>query len=531
VIASAEPHAEVLLQRRRDIVEYHRRFLRSRTRRRPMTKTLADLFRGIELTSLKGSLDTAVNAIVIDSRRAAPGCLFFALPGLRSDGNLFVEEAIARGAVAVVSAKARHMGPARVAFLQVADPRGVLAGVARRFFERPDEALDLVGVTGTNGKSTVTHVVRHLLAGGGARVGLIGTISYDLGLRTVPSYKTTPESVDLHGMLAQMREAGCRTAVMEVSSHGIDQQRVRGMRFAAAAFTNLTRDHLDYHGGLEGYFAVKARLFTGGTGALPRVAAVNVDDPWGRRLLASVPAAVKTVTFGLEQPADVRASRIELRFDGTSFLAAWPGGRAEVRTHLLGHYNASNILCALAVCHGLGHDLAELLPRLDTLPGIPGRMERVENGLGCNVLVDYAHTDDALRNALGMLRTVTPGRVLVVFGCGGNRDRSKRPRMVAAVQELADFAWATADNPRKEPLDQIFADMTAGVKDASRIVFVDDRRRAISLALDAARPGDAVLIAGKGHEPFQEFGDTVITFDDRQVARELAAIKEMKTAP
>ena len=492
-----------------------------------MGKTLGELFRGITLVACKGSLDTTINAVVIDSRRVTPGCVFFALPGLRADGATFIDEAISRGASAIVTARPQSLVPARVTVLQVENPRSVLADVARRFHGAPDTALELIGVTGTNGKSTVTHVVKHLLAGAD-RVGLIGTISYDLGLRTLPSYKTTPESIDLYGMLAQMRDASCRSAVMEVSSHGIDQQRVRGMQFAAVAFTNLTRDHLDYHGTLETYFDVKSRLFNGSTGSLPRVAAVNIDDPRGHELIARIPAGVNVVTYGTGHDAMVRADDVHTAFEATTFTVSWPGGSTAVTSHLLGGYNVSNLLCAFAVCHGLSRDLGALLPRLSTLPGIPGRMERIENEFGYNVLVDYAHTDDALRNALEMLRSITPGRVLVVFGCGGNRDRTKRPRMTTAVQELADFAWATADNPRKEALEQIFADMRGGVSDPARITFIDDRRRAISLALDEARPGDSLLIAGKGHEPFQEFGDTVITFDDRQVARELLAVKKMK---
>ncbi|MGH8019311.1 MAG: UDP-N-acetylmuramoyl-L-alanyl-D-glutamate--2,6-diaminopimelate ligase [Opitutaceae bacterium] len=493
-----------------------------------MGTKLSDLFEGIGIVAQKGSLDASTNSIVIDSRRATPGCMFFALPGLRADGNDFMEEAIARGAVAVVSPRARSLVPARVTYIQVENARAVLAEVSRRFYRKPDTALDLVGITGTNGKSTVSHVLKHLLADGASPVGLIGTINYDLGRRTVPSYKTTPEAVDLYGMLAQMRDAGCRAAVMEVSSHGIDQLRVRGMRFAAAAFTNLTRDHLDYHGTLDDYFAVKARLFTGETGPVPPVAVVNIDDPYGRELVKMIPSHVNVVTCAIEREAHIRATNVELGFSGTRFHLEWPGGSADVQTSLLGGYNVSNLLCALAVCHGMGRDLTQILPRVSSIPGIPGRMERIENDLAANVLVDYAHTDDALRNALAMLRAITPGRVLVVFGCGGNRDRSKRPRMTEAVQELADLAWATSDNPRKEPIDQIFADMRIGVSDPERITFIEERRRAMSVALDAVRPGDSLLIAGKGHEPFQEFGDTVITFDDRQVARELIAIKEMR---
>jgi len=495
-----------------------------------MGTPLAELFTGITVKSVRGSLDTRIKSIVIDSRRATPGCLFFALPGLRTDGSHYVDEAISRGAVAVVVPQKRHFAPAGVTVIEVEHPRQILADVAKHFFHAPDERIELIGVTGTNGKSTVTHIVKHLLQRDDNRVGLIGTIQYDLGLRTLPSYKTTPESIDLYGMLSQMNEAGCRSAVMEVSSHGIDQHRVRGMQFAAAAFTNLTRDHLDYHNSLEEYFAAKQRLFIGATGSVPRTAAINIDDPWGRRLLESIPPDVGTVTYGLDAEAMVRGSEVNVDFRGTTFRLTWPKGSAMVETRLLGRYNVSNLLCAFAICHGLGYDLHALLPRLATLPGIPGRMEAIDNALGCNVLVDYAHTDDALRNALEMLREITPGRLLVVFGCGGNRDRTKRPRMTAAVQELADFGWATADNPRKEPLAQIFEDMKAGVTAPERIQFVEERRRAISLALDAARPGDTVLIAGKGHEPFQEFGDTVITFDDRQVARELIAVKQMKAA-
>jgi UDP-N-acetylmuramoyl-L-alanyl-D-glutamate--2,6-diaminopimelate ligase len=493
-----------------------------------LLKKLNDLFARLPVTSVKGSLDRAISSLAIDSRRVAPGALFFALPGLRADGGQFIDEAVSRGAVAVVSSKPRQLISPKIAFIQVADARAALADVARRYFDGPDAALELVGVTGTNGKTTVTHLLRHLLAEPDARCGMIGTVSYDLGVRSVPSYKTTPESLDLFAMLAQMSEAGCRAAAMEVSSHGIDQQRVRGMQFAAAAFLNLTRDHLDYHGSLEAYFEVKSRLFTGAIGHLPKVAAINLDDAYGRKLVESIPVEVKLVTFGEHPSAAVRAAEVELGFSGTRFQLLTPEGAFAVESHLLGRYNVSNLLAAFAVCHGLGRPLGPLIGKLATFGGIPGRMERIDAGQEFNVLVDYAHTDDALRNALGMLRPITPGRLLVVFGCGGNRDRTKRPLMTAAVQESADVAWATSDNPRSESLERIFEDMKAGVSDPQRISFVEDRRRAISLALDAARPGDSLVIAGKGHETFQEFSDTVVPFDDRQVARELIAIKQIK---
>ncbi len=493
-----------------------------------MAPKLQDFFENGELLAVKGPLDRPISGLVMDSRRVVPGNLFFALPGRRADGAGFIDEAIARGAVAVVTEKSPAHPHAKVTFLQVADARAALARVAQRYYRFPDRDLEVIGVTGTNGKTTVTHLIKHFLEEAG-RVGLIGTINYDLGSRTVPSFKTTPEALDIFGMLAQMRDAGCRQVVMEVSSHGIDQQRVRGLHFAVAVFTNLTRDHLDYHRTLDAYFAVKTRLFDGAVGPVPRLAVVNLDDPRGPELVAKIPAAARIVTFGENPRAEVRAENVSLNFKNTAFRLVWPGGACGVDSPLIGRYNVSNLLAAAAAAWALGRDPKIFLGRMAAFPGVSGRMERIEEGQPFNVLVDYAHTDDALRNALGMLRAITPGRLLVVFGCGGNRDRTKRPLMVRAVQEFADFAWATADNPRSEPLAQIFADMKAGVTAPEKITWIDDRRRALSLALDAARPGDCLLVAGKGHESYQEFADTVIPFDDRQVVRELIGIKQLRT--
>jgi UDP-N-acetylmuramoyl-L-alanyl-D-glutamate--2,6-diaminopimelate ligase len=492
---------------------------------------LADYFEDGEIVASKGPLDRPISGLAIDSRRVVPGNLFFALPGLRTDGATFIDEAVSRGAVAVVSQRLPAHPPAKVTFVQVADARAALALVAQRYYRFPDRDLTVVGVTGTNGKTTVTHLIKHFL-NGDQRVGLIGTINYDLGARTVPSYRTTPESLDIYGMMAQMRDAGCRQAVMEVSSHGIDQQRVLGLQFGAAVFTNLTRDHLDYHKSLDAYFAVKTRLFTGETGAAPKIAVINLDDPFGEKLAAKLAPTMpgqRIVTFGENPKALVRAENVTLNFTNSVFKLVWPQGEMLVDSPLIGRYNVSNLLAAIATAWSLGRDPSVFLARLRAFKGVPGRMERIDAGQPFNVLVDYAHTDDALRNALGMLRVITPGRLFVVFGCGGNRDRAKRPMMVKAVQEFADFAFATADNPRTEALTQIFADMQAGVTDPKMITWIDDRRRAISLALDACKPGDCLLIAGKGHESYQEFADTVIPFDDRQVVRELIGIKALKT--
>ncbi|HEY1849155.1 MAG TPA: UDP-N-acetylmuramoyl-L-alanyl-D-glutamate--2,6-diaminopimelate ligase [Opitutaceae bacterium] len=495
-----------------------------------MAPNLSDYIRDSEVIAAKGSLDRPISGLVMDSRRVVPGNLFFALPGLRSDGVSHVDEAVSRGASAVIAQTIPLHPPARVTFVQVADARAMLARVSQRYFKFPDRELTVAGVTGTNGKTTVTHLLRHFL-NGAERVGLLGTISYDLGARTVPSFRTTPESLDIFGMLAQMRDAGCKSAVMEVSSHGLAQQRVLGLEFGAAVFTNLTRDHLDFHGSLDSYFEVKASLFTGGAGPVPRLCVVNLDDPYGEILAARIRGNVpgtRLVTFGENPKADFRAEKVVLNFTDTEFTAAWAGGAVRITSPLIGRYNVSNLLAAAATAWGLGRDPSAFLPRMAAFKGVPGRMERIEEGQPFNVLVDYAHTDDALRNALGMLRAITPGRLLVVFGCGGNRDRTKRPRMVQAVQEVADHAFATADNPRSEALERIFGDMKEGVADPARITWIEDRRRAISVALDSARPGDSLLIAGKGHEGYQEFADTVIPFDDRQVVRELIGVKALR---
>lgn len=494
-----------------------------------MTATPADLFASVSGARIYGDAHVSVGAPVTDSRRVVPGSLFFAIGGLRTSGAKFLDDAVARGAGALVVEDVSQVDP-RVTTIVVGDVRGSLAMVSREFFGRPDDALIVLGVTGTNGKTTVSMLVQRLLQSRAKRWGLIGTVRYELGDRSIPSHKTTPESVDIHTMMAGMVRAGCEGLSMEVSSHAVDQDRVRGLKFKAMAFTNLSRDHMDYHGDMEAYFEVKSRVFLGATGPAPEFSVINLDDAYGVRLAEAVRAAGgRAVGFGTGADAEVRAERVVLGAGGSEFDVVWPEGSARIVTRLPGHYNVSNVLCALALCRAAGRDIAELAPLLATFPGVPGRMEKVVDGRPFEVLVDYAHTDDALRNALGMLREITPGRLLVVFGCGGDRDRGKRAKMTAAVQEFADFAWATADNPRRESLDRIFDDMREGVTRRESVLFVPDRRRAISLALDAAGPGDCVLIAGKGHETYQEFADVTVPFDDREVARELLELKSLRT--
>ncbi len=472
------------------------------------------------------SADPLVTRLVIDSRRVTPGSLFFALPGLRQDGNSFVDEALKRGAVGVVSNAPKRFGKSKAVFVSSDDPRVTLAKVARRFFDKPDKALDLVGITGTNGKTTVSYLAKHFLSVDGVKTGCLGTIGYDLVERVLPSFRTTPEAHELCELLSQMRGFGCERAVMEVSSHGIDQLRVAELRFKVGVFLNLTRDHLDYHGDMESYFNVKRRFIVGEIGAQPKKLAINVDDSYGRRIVEEL-SDESVFTFGASKDARLRASDVELAPDSTSFTLNLDGRRYLVRSPLIGNYNVSNTLAALSIAIQCGVDIEACIGSLDSFSGIPGRMERIDEGQSFEVVVDYAHTGNALENALKMLKEITPGKLRVVFGCGGNRDRGKRSEMTRVATELADYSWATTDNPRSEVQEQIFDDMRQGVADRSKIDFVIDRRRAIELALKSANPGDCVLVAGKGHEPFQEFGDTVVPFDDRKVSRELLGLMKL----
>jgi len=486
--------------------------------------TLENLLKGIPTLGRSGEWNARITHIVTDSRRILPGSLFFALPGLRVDGHEFLNDVIARGAAAVISGQPVSGLPA-VAAAQVAAPRQVLAEVARRFYGHPEAKLQLLGVTGTNGKTTVTTLLRHLLQSHEGSWGLIGTVRYYLGRRSIPSYKTTPESAELAGFFKQMAEEGCVGACMEVSSHALHQDRVHGFHFTAAAFTNLTRDHVDYHGDLENYFTAKQSLFDGRMGSVPDMCVINTDDPSGKILAEACRRRGKVIAFGLNKDADLRATEIVYHPRGAKFTVQWQGATAKFNSPLPGDYNVSNVLCALALVASLGRDPLKLSGALESFDGVPGRMERVEVGQAFPIFVDYAHTDDALRNVLRMLRPITPGRVLVVFGCGGNRDRGKRPAMTQAVVDGADLAWATADNPRKEAIETIFEDMRGGVTNLSKVEFVPDRREAIRRALAAAQPNDCVLIAGKGHETTQEFHDTVVPFDDRAMVKNILELR------
>ena len=468
-----------------------------------------------------------ITQLVSDSRRVTNGSAFFALPGLRTDGNRYVEEALDRGARAIITEDDSIEVPSSVVKVCVKDARKTLARLSKRYFGCPDESLEIVGVTGTNGKTTVSTLVRHLLEEEGRPVGLIGTVKYNLGDREVPSFRTTPESTDLYSLLRSMLVGGCAEAVMEVSSHGIHQHRVTGLKLGICVFLNLTRDHLDYHKNMESYFNEKRKIFNGENGSLPKVAIINGDCPYGQRLLRELPPQVRVLSFGMEKGNDFRARNLELKENGSEFILEAPTGTHVVTSPMLGKFNVLNLLASLAVIHARRRSVPDSIRKVNAFGGVDGRMETVEGEQNYKVVVDYAHTPDALRNVLGMLRECTPGKLHVVFGCGGDRDRGKRMEMTRVACAGADIIWATSDNPRTESQEKIFLDMKKGVTRGSKISFVEDRRRAISLALDKAEKGDCVLIAGKGHEGFQEVQYSAIPFDDRKIAFELLQVKAL----
>lgn len=475
----------------------------------------------IQPMTVRGGGQPDVAGIAYDSRQVQPGWLFVALKGTRDDGARHVEDAIRRGAVAVVS-ESLEWARRDVTHIRVEDARRALAEIACAFHGHPSSHLEVIGVTGTNGKTTTAFMIRDILRAAGRAPGLIGTVQYEIGARCIPANRTTPEAPDLQAMLAQMVRAGCRSAVMEVSSHALEQKRVWGVDFDAGVFTNLTRDHLDYHGSMPRYFAAKSLLFRALGQMEKRAAAViNIDDPWGQELAGIGGQWADLVTFGVHPGATVRAEEVDVGPGGSRFAAATPWGRVEVRLPLLGRFNVANALGALAACGARGVPPAVAAEALSRFHAAPGRLERIPNRRGFDVYVDYAHTDDALANVLTTLRETARRRLIVVFGCGGDRDRSKRPLMGEVAGRLADYVILTHDNPRTEDPMAILREIESGLPPGARHETVPDRETAIGRALEVARPGDVVLIAGKGHENYQEFARSVVPFDDREVARRL----------
>jgi UDP-N-acetylmuramoyl-L-alanyl-D-glutamate--2,6-diaminopimelate ligase len=483
--------------------------------------TLDDLLQvGPPAAPVADSLHAApVAGLEYNSRQVQPGFVFFAFPGARTDGRQYALQALERGALAIVSeseAPAGFPGP----WIQVAHGRRTLALWSRRFYQQPDERLHLTGVTGTNGKTTTVFLIDSVLRSAGFTTGMLGTIEYRVGAERRAAVNTTPESLDLMRLLDDMARAGATHASLEVSSHALELGRVFGLAFQAAVFTNLTRDHLDFHGTMESYFAAKQRLFEGAGGPPPPYAILNHDDEYSGRIQTA--SQTRRLTYGFEAGADLRALNVRLGFEGLRFEIEHPEGRQKIESPLVGRINVYNILAAFGAGLAAGLSPEAIAAGIANLAAVPGRFERVDAGQPFLVVVDYAHTDDALRNTLAAARALGPKRILTVFGCGGDRDRAKRPLMGIAAAELSDFVVVTSDNPRSEdPLD-IINDAMVGVRRTDvRHVVEPDREKAIHKAISEAAPGDIVLVAGKGHETYQTLKDSTIPFDDREVARRI----------
>ena len=480
--------------------------------------TLRDLLTKLPNAKVAGSLDTAISGICCDSRQAREGALFAALKGVEADGHAFIPSAIEQGASAIL---AETPAEGNTPWVQVEDARAALSAMSDVFHDRPSLKLKVAGVTGTNGKTTTAFLLHHIFTTAYHRAGLIGTVHYEIAGRVEPATHTTPESIELQRILAEMVDEDCRAGVMEVSSHALLQSRVDDVEFDAVIFTNLTRDHLDYHGDIESYFKAKKKLFELAARQMEKTSpalVINTDDPYGAKLAEEFRNSDRVVTFGMNLRADFRVTDFQFTSAGTQFTLEMKGRSLRVRLPLIGRFNIYNAIGALAAASSMGVQMRQAVKCLADVPQVPGRMESVGEGTPYRVFVDYAHTPDALANALQTVRELSPRRLICVFGCGGNRDVPKRALMGAAADELADFTIITSDNPRKEDPMAIIKDVEKGFKKGSYTV-VEDREEAIREAIAMTTFKDIVLIAGKGHEAEQKFADRTIPFDDRRVAR------------
>jgi UDP-N-acetylmuramoyl-L-alanyl-D-glutamate--2,6-diaminopimelate ligase len=506
----------------------------------PAPVNLHEALHDADVLRRMGEENVAVTGVEYDSRRVEPGSIFVAMRGETTDGNRYIEQAVARGAVAVVTDSAAAYeatanGPLEVALAEVPHGRRALATIAANVFGHPERKIRLTGVTGTNGKTTTAYLLEQLLRAAGRATALIGTIEYRIAGEVRPAPHTTPESRDLLALLAESVDRGVTEAVMEVSSHALDQGRVWGVPYDVAIFTNLTQDHLDYHGTMEAYFAAKRKLFDGSQGAAPRVAVLNAEDDTEAVLAAIAHVACSDIrTYGIAR-GDFHARDIAMRPNGMSFMLVSPHGAVAIDVALTGRVNVLNLLAASAAALARGVTIEEIAEAAPRLRAVPGRFEAVDAGQPFTVVVDYAHTDDALRNVLTLARDLVSaghagekhGRVLTVFGCGGDRDRTKRPRMGRAAAEASEMVVITSDNPRSEDPGAIIDEILPGTAGLPATVEVEpDRAKAIAFAVTKARAGDIVVIAGKGHEKTQTIGKQVLPFDDVAVAREsLARLK------
>lgn len=474
---------------------------------------LRELLEGMEVISQTISPDTEITHVCVDSRATQKGSLFVAVPGNRCDGGHYARQAVDRGAVCVVC---QSELPPDLPWVKVRDARLALSRLACRWYGHPSRQLTMLGVTGTNGKTTVTYLLRHILQRTGMKTGLIGTVQNIVGEQTLPAQRTTPDALQIQQLLSAMTKNGCSHAVMEVSSHALDQHRAEGIDFAVGIFTNLTEDHLDYHGTMGCYCDAKAKLFQ-----MSRMGVCNADDPWTERLLAG--ASCPSVYYGIHNPAEVWAEDIFLHSRSVDFTVCTARTRTPVHLGVPGRFSVYNALGAIAACGELGIPPEECAAALATFPGVAGRMEVVPTpGKPYTLLIDYAHTPDALENVLKTVRGFAQNRVIAVFGCGGDREREKRPLMGHIAGKLADLTIITSDNPRTEEPMAIIRDILPGIAGAEDKYIVEpDRRGAIALAMGRAAAGDVIVLCGKGHETYQEIGDKTIPMDEREIVRSL----------
>ena len=482
-------------------------------------RQLVDLLNGSKACILTGLTNRPVRRLTADSRQVVPETLFVALRGVHTDGHRFLGEALDRGATVLVVeefpvAWQERVQQAGCTVVKVPNSRQAFALLASAYHGHPGRHLRLIGITGTNGKTTTSYIIESILQAAGEAVGVIGTVNYRIGTQEIPAAHTTPDAFELHDLLAQMVQANLGYAVMEVSSHALDQERVWGCRFEAAVFTNLSRDHYDYHGTAEAYFAAKARLFQD----LPAVWHVlNLDDPYGQRLLHMSQA--RLLTYGLEGEATLKPSAVRHGLDGIHFTLSTTKGQLEIASPLVGRHNVYNLLAGIAVAIALDIDAGAIIQGIAQLQRVPGRLERVDCGQNFAVFVDYAHTPDALEKVLQLVRAETTGRLITVFGCGGDRDPGKRPLMGQVATSLSDYTIITSDNPRTEDPQHILDEIIAGVESTRDYIALPERQEAIEHAIAVAQPWDTIVIAGKGHEDYQILGQTRRHFDDREVAQ------------
>jgi UDP-N-acetylmuramoyl-L-alanyl-D-glutamate--2,6-diaminopimelate ligase len=485
---------------------------------------LKKLLKNIPVKEIKGSIEIEIAGLSSHSKTVSPGSLFIARKGKSDDGEKYIPEALSAGAVAIVTDIAN---PSLKNVTQIIHPNvTVIEGLlAANYYQMPSDELFTVGITGTNGKTTTSFLVKHLLDHLKAKSGLIGTIEYVIGEHRYPATRTTPDVIQNHKMLREMVLQGCKGAVMEVSSHALDQKRVEYIDFNAVVFTNLSLDHLDYHETMDLYAAAKNKLFTSvnQNSEKKKTAIVNSDSPWVNKILQGCFTPV--IGYAIENEADVRAKNICLSPHETRFEICYQGKRFSATSPLIGRYNVYNYLAALSVGVAKGASVEKLIEILSKSPPVPGRLEFVPNPLSRSIYVDFAHSDDALENVLKALREFKKGRIITVFGCGGDRDRNKRPKMAEISEKYSDITIVTSDNPRTENPETIFKDILGGFKDKNSYMVEPDRYLAIKRAIDLSDANDMILIAGKGHEAYQIFAHKTIEFDDRKIAHEIAQKK------